>query len=159
MKIQNDLLKKENELLSELKSQNDSLRKEKEELLLKDFSSNDLKKENDDLRKQVEDLTKTLVKFTLGEQNLNMLLGKQRCIFDKVGLGFNPTFKENKYNNFFSKTTSTSSSNAQMRNSHQSIFVKVSSSSNFNPRVTFYYCLRKGNVNYKCPNRRNINMV
>ena len=46
----NDLLRKENEAISELKSQNDSLRKEKEDLSSKDFSSNDLKKENDDLR-------------------------------------------------------------------------------------------------------------
>ena len=45
LKIQNDLLKKENEALSELKSQNDSFRKVKEELSSKDFSSNDLKKE------------------------------------------------------------------------------------------------------------------
>ena len=112
------------------------------------------------MRKQVEDLTKALIKFTLEEQNLNMhmLLGKQRCVFNKASLRFNPTFKEKKYN-FFSKTTSTSSSKTQMRNSHQSVFVKTSFSSNFNPSVTCHYCLRKGHVNYKCPNRRKINMV
>ena len=79
---------------------------------------------------------KTLENFTLGEQNLNMLLGNRRCVFDKVGLGFNPTFKEKKYNNFFSKTISTSSSKTRMRNSHQGVFVKASSLSRFNPNVT-----------------------
>ena len=111
LKIQNDFLEKENEAISDLKCQNDALRKEKEKLSSKDFSSKTLEKENDDLKKQVEDLTKPLTKFTLKEQNLNILLGKQRFVFDKAGLGFNPTFKEKKYNNFFSKTTSTSFSN------------------------------------------------
>ena len=80
LKIQNDLLKKENEALSQLKSQNDSLRKEKEELSSKDFSSNDLKKETNDLRKQAEYLTKTLAKFILGEQSLNMLWETKMCL-------------------------------------------------------------------------------
>ena len=145
--------------LNDLSSQNDSLRREKEELSSNDFPSNFLKKENDDLKKQMEDLNKTLAKFTLGEQNLNMLLGKQRCVFDKAGLGFNPTFKEKKYNDLFTKDASTSSNKTQARSSHQNIFVKASFSSNYNPNVTCHYCLRKGHFNYKCPNRRKITMV
>ena len=135
------------------------LRKEKEELISRDLPSNDLKKKNDDLRKQVEGLTKTLAKFTLGKRNLNMLLGKQRCVFDKAGLGFNPIFKEKKYNDLFSKSTSSSSSKIKMRNTYLNIFVRASSTSIFNPNVVCHYCLRKGHINYKCPNRRKINMV
>ena len=107
----------------------------------------------------MKDLNKTLVKFTFGEQNLNMLLGKQRCVFDKAGLGFNPTFKEKEYNNFFTSVASTSSNKTQVKNSHQSIFVKASSSSNSNPNVICHYCLRKWHFNYKCLNRRKITMV
>ena len=159
LKSQNEFLSKENKALNDLKFQNDSLRKEKEELSSLDASSNLLKEENDVLKKQVEDLNITLAKFTLGEQNLNMLLGKQRCVFDKAGLGFNPILKEKKYNNFFENDASTSSNKTQMKSSHQSIFVKGSFSNYSNPNVTCHYCMRKGHFNYKCLNRRKITMV
>ena len=41
-------------------------------------------------KKEIEDLNNILAKFTFGRDNLNILLGKQRCIFDKAGLGYKP---------------------------------------------------------------------
>ena len=31
-----------------------------------------------------------LAKFTLGKNNLDIILGRQRCVFDKTDLGYNP---------------------------------------------------------------------
>nr|KYP56813.1 hypothetical protein KK1_003061 [Cajanus cajan] len=41
--------------------------------------------------KENSDLKSTLAKFTNGNANLNILLGKQRNTFDRSGLGFNPS--------------------------------------------------------------------
>jgi len=64
-------------------------------------SIEDLKSENDDIRKQVEDLTLTLAKFTQGGDNLDVLLGGQNKSLNKSGLGFNSVEKQklNKYVN------------------------------------------------------------
>ena len=40
--------------------------------------------------KELNDLKKNLVKFTFGKNNLDIILWKQRCVFDKAGLGYNP---------------------------------------------------------------------
>jgi prefoldin subunit 5 len=52
-------------------------------------SLEDLKNKNDALKKQVEDLTSTLAKFTQGRDNLDVLLGGQNKSINKSGLGFN----------------------------------------------------------------------
>ena len=95
-----------------------------------------------------------MAKFAQGKQNLNNLLGKQKCVFYKAGLGFNPTYKEKKYKNFFVKSTSSTS-----QNSHKNTFFNASTSIEVSPHVTCHYCMRKGHVNYKCPNRTKINVV
>jgi hypothetical protein len=48
-----------------------------------------LVKKNEILKAQVIDLNFTLTRFTKGNENLNILLGNQRCVFKKSGLGYN----------------------------------------------------------------------
>jgi len=54
----------------------------------------------------VKYLLKTCAKFTRGKANLEVVLGSQNCVFRKVGLGYNPTFKKKakKFSGFFSKS-------------------------------------------------------
>jgi len=40
--------------------------------------------------KEINDLKNTLAKFTFGKDNLDIILGKQKCFFDKARLGYNP---------------------------------------------------------------------
>jgi hypothetical protein len=35
------------------------------------------------------------------KKNLDNLLGSQRCVFDKAGIGYNPKIKEKNYKKFF----------------------------------------------------------
>ena len=64
-----------------------------------------LAKENILLKEKVEDLTKTVYKFTLGKKNFDMLISKQRYVFDKQGLGFKPNLKQNFLKNHFVKAS------------------------------------------------------
>ena len=50
-------------------------------------SSCDLISENDMLHQKVEALTQELAKFVQGSENLNKLLGQQRCAINTAGLG------------------------------------------------------------------------
>lgn len=56
--------------------------------LKNDFTS--IANEKNILKNNVEDLNKTLENFVKGKENLNKLLGNKRCVFDKVGIGFDP---------------------------------------------------------------------
>ena len=40
------------------------------------------------LKNNVDDFTKKLKNFVISRDNLNMLLGNQRCVFDKAGIGY-----------------------------------------------------------------------
>jgi hypothetical protein len=64
-------------------------------------NSNLLVNENKELKFKVENLTKILTNFTNGKKNLDNLLGSQRCVFDKAGIGYNPNIKEKHYKKFF----------------------------------------------------------
>jgi chromosome segregation ATPase len=63
--------------------------------------SNLLVNENKELKFKIEDLTKIVTNFTNGKKNLDNLLGSQRCVFDKVSIGYNPKIKEKHYQRFF----------------------------------------------------------
>ena len=52
-------------------------------------------------KEEIKDLKGSLAKFTLGKNNLDIILGKQRCIFDKAGLGYKPEKRKKMYKNFF----------------------------------------------------------
>jgi hypothetical protein len=88
----------------EIKSQN-SFEKMKandvETSSLNTQDSNLLLYENKELKLKIEDLTKILTNFTNRKKNLDNLLGSQRCVFDKAGIGYNPKIKEKHYQRFF----------------------------------------------------------
>ena len=44
-----------------------------------------------------------------GRDNLNILLGQQRCVFNKAGIGYKPTSNQKFYENFFVPATMSSS--------------------------------------------------
>jgi hypothetical protein len=54
-----------------------------------------LVKENEISKTQVIDLNSTLTKFIKGKENLDRLLGNQRCMFEKKGLGYKPLKMKN----------------------------------------------------------------
>jgi hypothetical protein len=86
----------------------------------------------DILQKDVEDLKNALAKFTMGRDNLNILLGKQGCHFNKVGLGYDPSKQQKLYKNFF-----------------------VSYNMSTSPFIKCNYCGRKGHSASTCNIRKN----
>jgi len=73
-----------------LKNENEILLEDINNLTSKTKSSMALEEENTKLKETIKDLTKTLAKFVNGKENLDMLLGRQRYIFNKEGLGYAP---------------------------------------------------------------------
>jgi len=59
------------------------------------------------LEKKVHYLLKTLNKFSKGQSNLETVLASQKCVFGKIGLGFNPNSKKKSvskpFSSFFGK--------------------------------------------------------
>ena len=47
------------------------------------------------LNVKILDLTEIVHKFTNGKKNFNLMLGGQKCIFDKGGIGYKPFLKTN----------------------------------------------------------------
>jgi hypothetical protein len=91
-----------NEIVT-LKNENENLLKNNNNLTSKIKSSMVLEKENTRLKETIKDLTKTLAKFVNGKENLDMLLGRQMCVFNKEGLVYAPKNKQKFYKNFFVK--------------------------------------------------------
>jgi len=86
-----------------LKDKNENLLKDINNLTFKIKSSIALEEENTRLKETIKDLTKTLANFVNGKKNLDMLLGRQMCVFNKEGLGYTPENKQKFYKNFFVK--------------------------------------------------------
>jgi len=55
-------------------------------------------------KEEIKDLKNSLAKFTIGKNNLDIILGKQRCVFDKAGLGYRPNKQQKLYKNLFAST-------------------------------------------------------
>ena len=70
---------------------------------------------------EIKDLKNSPAKFSIGKNNLDIILGKQRCVFDKAGLGYKPDKQQKFYKNFFASTQKNSS-----------------------PFLTCFYCGKKG---------------
>ena len=51
----------------------------------------------DKFKEEMVDLKIALAKFTLGKNNLDIILGKQRYVFDKAGLGYNAENQQKMY--------------------------------------------------------------
>ena len=63
----------------------------------------------DKFKEEIVDLKIDLATFTLGKNNLGIIIDKQRCVFDKAGLGYNLENQQKMYKNFFASTQKTSS--------------------------------------------------
>ena len=55
-------------------------------------------------KEEIKDLKNSLAKFTVGKNNLDIIPGKQRCVFDMAGLGYRPDKQQKLYKNFFAST-------------------------------------------------------
>ena len=64
-----------------------------------------LKVKNDNLDAKILDLTICLKKFIKGQKSLNLLLGSQKCVYDRVGIGYNSSKKQKLYKNIFVKAS------------------------------------------------------
>jgi len=87
-------------------------------------------------KEEIIDLKNSFSKFTLGKNNLDIILGRQRCVVDKVGLGYNPENQQKMYKNIFTSTQKTSS-----------------------PFLTCFYCGKKGHSASTCYIRKNGNSI
>ncbi|GAV61276.1 zf-CCHC domain-containing protein/UBN2 domain-containing protein, partial [Cephalotus follicularis] len=63
----------------------------------------DFKEENEKLKLEIDALKKTFTKFSNSSDMLDNLLGLQRCVFDKAGLGYEDMNNVKYFNNFFVK--------------------------------------------------------
>uniref|UniRef100_A0A151UHU2 CCHC-type domain-containing protein n=1 Tax=Cajanus cajan TaxID=3821 RepID=A0A151UHU2_CAJCA len=82
-------------------------------------------------KEEISNLRSTFAKFTSGRNNLDIILGKQKCVFDKEGLGYNPQKQQKKYKNFFIPSQVTSF------------------------QLTCFYCGKKGHNSSTCYIRKN----
>ncbi|GAV60735.1 hypothetical protein CFOL_v3_04264 [Cephalotus follicularis] len=85
--LENSSLKK---TIKALNKENVSLKHELECLSNKclDDKSISLEKENETLKIEIDALKKTFSKFSNSSEKLDKLLGLQRCVYNKVGLGY-----------------------------------------------------------------------
>ena len=51
-------------------------------------------------KEEIKDLKNSLAKFTIGKNNLDIILEKQRCVFYKAKLGYKPEKQQKMYKNF-----------------------------------------------------------
>lgn len=138
-KKKSSILAKQNE---ELRINNEELVKENEELKIKHNkletrltllgSFDKIKEENVGLTRKIEELESTLAKFTQGKETLDKMLGKQKLVLDKTGIGYSHSGKQKYYKNYFVKSMQNTS------------------------RMTCYYCCRKGHYSYACALKNNI---
>ena len=122
----------ENEL-ARLKMENVKLGKSTLSIPSSTCECKSLKDENSALKKKNIDLHSIVTKFTLGEKNFKMLLGSQRCVFDKGGLGYKPYIKQKYLKNYFVKASTSS-------------YTHTSSDSH----AICHACNRKGHKIYDC---------
>ncbi|GAV86413.1 hypothetical protein CFOL_v3_29844 [Cephalotus follicularis] len=62
-----------------------------------------LEKENLDLKSEIDALKRTFSKFSSSNDKMDKLLGMQRCVFDRVGLGFDEMNKVKHFDKFLDR--------------------------------------------------------
>ncbi|GAV85534.1 zf-CCHC domain-containing protein [Cephalotus follicularis] len=92
--------------------------------------SNDFEKEKEKLKLEIDALKKSFSIFSNSSAKLDNLLGLQRCVFDKAGLGYEQMKNVKHFNNFFVK--------------------KVE------PKIICNYCGRIGHISTSCIFRNNL---
>ncbi|GAV61323.1 hypothetical protein CFOL_v3_04850 [Cephalotus follicularis] len=95
--------------------------------------SKDFKEENENLKLEIDALKKTFSKFSSSCDKLENLLGLQRCVFDKVVLGYEEMNNVKHFNNFFVKKNE--------------------------PKITCNYCGRLGHISTYCFHKKNVGLV
>ncbi|GAV66070.1 hypothetical protein CFOL_v3_09581 [Cephalotus follicularis] len=91
--------------------------------------SNDFKEENGNLKLEIDALKKTFSKFSNSSDKLDTLIGLQRCVFYKAGLGYDE-MKNVKHFKIF--------------------FVKKNES-----KITCNYCGKQGHISTSCFHKKN----
>ncbi|GAV87087.1 hypothetical protein CFOL_v3_30513 [Cephalotus follicularis] len=92
--------------------------------------SNDFEEENKKLKLEIDALKKTFSKFTNSSDKLDNLLGIQRCVFDKDGLGYEEMKNIKHFKNFFVKKNE--------------------------PKISCNYCGRLRHISTSCIFRKNL---
>ncbi|GAV83691.1 hypothetical protein CFOL_v3_27137 [Cephalotus follicularis] len=89
--------------IESLKDKNNFYINEIEILNVSSKLSIDSLEENEKLKIEIDALNKTFFKFSNSSDKLDKLLGLQRCVFDKAGLGYDEMKNVKHFQNFFIK--------------------------------------------------------
>ncbi|GAV70621.1 zf-CCHC domain-containing protein/UBN2 domain-containing protein [Cephalotus follicularis] len=116
--------------IESLKDKNSFYMNEIEILNLSSNLSIDSMEENEKLKIEIDALKKTFSKFSNSSNKLDNLLGLQRCVFDKAGLGYEQMKNVKHFKNFFVKKNE--------------------------PKIVCNYCGRIGHVSTSCFVRNNL---
>ncbi|GAV83396.1 zf-CCHC domain-containing protein [Cephalotus follicularis] len=129
-----DKLKSENSnylnKIESLKGKNRFYMNEIEILNVSSKLSIDSLEENEKLKIEIDALKKSFSKFSNSSDKLDNLLGLQRCVFDKAGLGFEEMKNVKHFKNFFVKKNE--------------------------PKIVCNYCGRLGHITTSCTFRNNL---
>ncbi|GAV59552.1 hypothetical protein CFOL_v3_03083 [Cephalotus follicularis] len=89
--------------IESLKDKNSLYMNEIDILNVSSILSNDFMEENEKLKIEIDALKKSFSTFSNSSAKLDNLLGLQRCVFDKAGLGFEEMKNVKHFKNFFVK--------------------------------------------------------
>ncbi|GAV71420.1 zf-CCHC domain-containing protein [Cephalotus follicularis] len=82
------IVEKYSSIISSLKKKIKCLTIENDQLKTISLTNEDKSKENESLKIEIDNLKKTFSNFSNSCEKLERLLGMQRCVFDKAGLGY-----------------------------------------------------------------------
>ncbi|GAV69639.1 hypothetical protein CFOL_v3_13140 [Cephalotus follicularis] len=130
--LENNSLKK---TIKALNRENVSLKNELECLSNKSLDDKNvsLEKENETLKVEIDAFKKTFSKFSNSSEKLDKLLGLQRCVFNKAGLGYDEMNNVKHFQKYLEKKDNQ----------------KISSS------MTCNYCNRYGHTIHTCYRKKN----
>ncbi|GAV88416.1 UBN2 domain-containing protein [Cephalotus follicularis] len=95
--------------------------------------------ENKNLKIEIDALKKTFSKFSSSSEKLEKLLGIQRCVFDKAGLGYDEMNNVKHYQNFFDRK------NKIEKEKIEKDFIKKK-----NSFISCNYCGKNGHISSSC---------
>ncbi|GAV77757.1 zf-CCHC domain-containing protein, partial [Cephalotus follicularis] len=103
-----------------------------------------LEKENRNLKEEIDALKKTFSKFSNSSEKLENLLGIQRCVFDKAGLGYEDMNNVKLYQTLFERKERIEKEKVQKVQIKKKI-VKISCD----------YCGKNGHTSFTCFHKKN----
>ncbi|GAV58478.1 bZIP_1 domain-containing protein [Cephalotus follicularis] len=112
-----------------------------------DFLENEvahLEEENKNLKVEVDALKKTFSKFSSSSEKLENLLGMQRCVFDKAGLGYEEMNNVKHYQNFFERKEMIEKNKVENVSSKRKVTKNMCE-----------YCGKIGHISSTCYHKRN----